>query len=302
MGFRCALLVVIAAGCAFPDYAFAPETPRETAIEEADSAPDGSIADTATDGIFPLDDTTTETSADTAVVDTAKPDTKPDTMMSDTGSKTGCAASTAMFCRDWDASGGTPTTGWEDSYLTGGGGLFLDGAFTVSSPKSLLSALPSSAGGADLSASLQASFTAPTPTTPMVLDFWGRFDGIPSGSGPLIAKLSRGPGGRGLALYAGDGHLAIDAMGPASTQNYPMTRAMPINVWSHIRLEATLSATASGAFKLFVDDMITPAVAKSGIPTTSGIGVDVKLNVGLYADQADSARKAWFDDVTFGWM
>src|SRR5205085_7583876 len=115
------------------------------------------------------------------------------------------------------------------------------------------------------------------------------------------AKLSRGAGGRGLALYMGKSHLAVDAMGPSSTTNHEMVGALPINTWVHIRLEAVLSST-SGSFKLFIDDMTTPNVSKSGIPTTNSGGTDVKVNLGLYNSDPDPARKAWFDDVQFDWM
>lgn len=292
----------LTAGCAFPDYTFATRTDSATVAPEDTSAIDSSIADTESDSIFPTDDTAPgdSTVKDTTVVDTTPPK---DTMVVDTGPpKTGCAVLSSMFCRDWDSSGATAFTGWMGNYIRGGGGLTVDTVIFRSGPRSLQALLPANDGSFEASANLDHTFTATSESKGMYLDFWARFDGIPGVSGPLVAKLSRGAGGRGLALYLGKGHFAVDAMGPAGTTNYEMTGVLPSNTWIHVRLEAVLSMTTSGSFKLFIDDMTTPNVSKSGIATTNSGGTDVKLNLGFYNSDPDSGRKAWFDDVQFDWM
>lgn len=281
-------------GCAYPEFAFGTDGAAAADSFAGDSAPaDSFVDDSANDGaspdaIFPVDDTST---GEVAPPDTATP--------VDTGPKLGCAAPAAMFCRDFDSSA-TPTAGWADSYVRGGGALTLDGTLFRSPSRSLLSSLPVSASTAEVAANVHASFVAPTESRAMFLSFWLRFDVVPAAaSGPMVVKLSRGGMGRGLAIYAGAGTLGVDAMGPTTTTNHRMTRAIAANTWMHIRLEGVLSPT-TGSFKLFVDDKLE--IMRTGLPTTSATGTDVKLNIGLYNNEAAPALRAYYDDVQFDWL
>lgn len=285
------------AGCAYPEFAFGTDGAADSRADDsapADSFVDDSfVDDSALDGaspdaIFPTDDAA---AGEVALPDTSAP--------VDSGPKLGCAALASMFCRDFD-SAATPTTGWVDSYVRGGGALTLDGMVFRSPSRSLLSALPVSASSAEVAANVHASFTADAESRAMFLSFWLRFDVVPTAaSGPMVVKLSRGGMGRGLAIYAGAGTLGVDAMGPTTTTNHRMTRAIAANTWMHIRLEGVLSPT-TGSFKLYLDDKLE--VSKTGLPTTSAAGNDVKVNVGLYHNEASPALRAYYDDVQFDWM
>jgi hypothetical protein len=64
-----------------------------------------------------------------------------------------------------------------------------------------------------------------------------------------------------------------------------------------VRLETLLTTTSTGWFKLYVGDMTTQAVQKSGIETAGGTGNDVKINAGYYNNGTVSSMDSWFDDV-----
>jgi hypothetical protein len=303
-----AAVPLIAAGCAFPDYAFEARNDVGVTVDSATSPGDTNVvSDSSSDVIFPTDDTSmppgdsTVTMMDTTVVDTGTPpDTTP--VMDTAPPKMGCAALSSMFCRDWDSSGATAFTGWMGNYIRGGGSITVDTSVFRSGPRAMMSTIPASDGVTEVSANVDQQFTAPSATKGWYYDFWARFETIPSISGPLVAKVSRYSSGRGLALYLGKDHLGVDAMGPSGTTGYQMVGTLTPGAWVHIRLEGVLSTT-SGSFKLFVNDMVTPNISKSGIPTTSADGTDVKINLGFYNSEPDpSTRKAYFDDVQFDWM
>lgn len=276
-------------GC-YPEFGFVAEDAGATPV--ADTSVDDALP---SDAIFPTDDTAVAT-------DTAKPDTyvPPADTGTDAPKPSGCAGLSGWtFCRDFD-SATTPGSGWVDTYLVGGGSLTLDSMYYRSASRSLRSSLPATTS-AESAANAHTTLTAPSESTQVALDFWVRFSAIPSGDGPMFAKIARASSSRGITLYVGRNSIAVDASGPTSTTNYPLPRALSTNTWYHVRIETLLSPT-NGSFKLFVDDMTSPAVQKSAIPTASGTGVDIKINAGFYNAGTVSAMNAWFDDVAVYWL
>lgn len=294
---RFAILATLSAllGCTYPEFGFAGDAVvADVGVEDSTidtGAPlDTSVVDeVSSDSIFPTDDV-----ADTTSTDTFKPDTA---MPPDTSDKVGCMGSTSVFCVDFDGSGATPLTGWDDSYLRGSGALTLDTTLFRSPTRSLLTTMPIGTG--EVSANVHKVFVASAETRPMALEFSVRFDKVPTIAGPLVAKLGRGSGGRGVALYLGVNTFGIDAMGPTGTTNYRMPGTVPANTWIRVRIEAMLSPT-SGWLKLVVNGKTE--TYQSGIPTAGAAGTDVKVNLGLYESDPPTAIKAYFDDVTFDWL
>lgn len=280
-------------GC-YPEFGFAP---RDADPPTDDTAVVDAIAnDASNDAIFPVDDTAAST--DSASPDTFVPPT--DMGVDTTPPPSGCAGLSGWtFCRDFD-SATTPGSGWVDTYIVGGGSLTFDTTYFRSATKSLRSSLPASSG-VESAGNAHTTLTASSESRQVALDFWVRFSVVPSGDGPMFAKIARASSSRGVTLYVGRNSIAVDASGPTSTTNYPLPRSLSTNTWYHVRLE-TLLSTTSGSFKLFVDDMTTAAVQKSGIPTAGGTGVDIKINAGFYNAGTVSAMNAWFDDVAVYWL
>jgi len=284
-------------GC-YPEFSFA-TTDAAAADDTAIVVSDTAREDVATDAIFPGEDTgtvaTDSAMIDSAMIDSAKPDTF--VLPVDTGPPVGCGGSTAIFCRDFEGVTGA-ASGWDDSYLLGGGAVNLDSTHVRSPTKAMYTFLPTSTG--EVAANVHKLFTASSASRPMALDFWVYFDVIPTGSGPLFAKISRAS--RGVTLYVGASTLNVDAMGPTTTNYKLTTRTISAGTWYHLRIEAVLSPVNTGWFKLYVDNMTTPALEKSAIATTSSTGTDVKVNLGLYNNEAGNAIKTWYDDVAFSFL
>jgi len=135
----------------------------------------------------------------------------------------------------------------------------------------------------------------------MAVDFWVYVDVVPTGSGPMLIKISRASANRGVSLYLGGGGLAVDVNAPSGTTNHRMPGGLSAGRWYHVRFATVLSSTSAGWFKLYVDDMAMPALERAGATTTVD-GTDVKLNVGLYDGSNATAVKAWYDDVAFHWL
>jgi hypothetical protein len=284
-------LVSAILGC-YPEFSFV--------ADDAGTSPiDTSVVDVANDAIFPADDTTSPM-VDTAVVDTAKADTFVPPM--DTAPPPdGCAALSGWaFCRDFDDASSVGA-GWVGTYTTGTSAVFLDSYRSRSPTVSMKSSVGPSTG--ESAGNVHTKFTASTALRPMAIDLWAWFDKVPTGDGPLFVKLTRESANRGISIYLGLNGLAVDVNEPGGTQNYPMPGTLSASRWYHIRLETVLTAsTTSGWFKLYVDDMATPKLTKTGIGTTTVDGTDVKLNVGYYIATAPVGYNAWIDDVAFYWL
>jgi hypothetical protein len=292
-----ALLSMIS-GC-YPEFGFAPSD-----AEPADthSISDTTVVDTAIDGIFPSEDVADSAAFDSWMPDTLLPDTfTPDTFMPpvDTGPPVGCTSSAAAFCRDYEGVSSV-ISGWDDSYLRGGGVLNLDSTRSKSPTHSMYSFLP--VVSTEASANVHKAFLASSATRPMALDFWVYFDVIPTGTGPLVTKITRDAANRGVSIYVGYGTFAVDVNSPTGTVNIRMPGTVSAGRWMHVRFETMLSATTTGWFKLYVDNMMTPALERSSIATTTVTATDTKINVGLYDGSNALAIKAWYDDVAFFWL
>lgn len=294
-----ALLSMIS-GC-YPEFGFVASdaAPSDTASVSDTSLPDTFVADTSADSIFPGEETAPDTAiADSEIADTAKADTF--VPPADTGPLIGCASSTAAFCRDFE-SVSSVSSGWDGSYLRGGGVLNLDTTRSRSASHSMYSFLP--VVSTEASANVHKAFIASSATRPMALEFWVYFDVIPTGTGPLVTKITRDMANRGVAIYVGYNTFAVDVNSPTGTVNFRMPAgAVSAGRWMHVRFETMLSATTTGWFKLYVDNMTTPALERSSIATTTVTATDTKINVGLYDGSNALAIKAWYDDVAFYWL
>ncbi len=315
---RAAAGALVLVGCGYPEFRFvsADGSGDATAIETTAVA---DAADAAVERVEVEDDTADDARPDptdtTQPTDTTVFDVRPDTMpdgrdaadapldtrdAADMGSPTGCATSTELLCREFENST-EPTYAWTGNYKVGASTYSIDPTYFISPTHSFLSTIVVSSG--EIAASVHRTFTAASNTTPMHADFWVRFDVIPgAGSkGPLFFKLARGTGGRGVALYVGDGGITVDALGVSPTTSYKAPTALSAGTWIHLRLEAQLVMATTGWLKLYVNDMTTPAVSKSNVSTTDLDETDVKVTIGLYDSPATAAVKAWYDDVKFGW-
>jgi hypothetical protein len=301
--------VVLVVGCAYPDYSFTPRDSGTVVVDTTvatDTAPppdtfvamDTTVADTGTMMMDTTVEMDTTVAMDTSVADTAKPDTmmadtKPDTVI-DTAPTTWCDA-THVFCHDFDTST-APADGWSSNFVTGGGALALDKIRSTSTPNSLVATVGTNTVTA--AAMVAKNFTLPTSTTVVRMDARVLLDSLTyGGPGDLILfKVQHTPVGDGVALVVTATGPQLVATG-SSTQRWDVT-GFTAGSWARVRIEAVMH-TMSGSAKIWINDMTTAKVTKTGVSTAATDDVTRQMIVGMFAFGGSSLFKAQFDDVSY---
>lgn len=295
------ILSLALAGCTYPEFEFDPlDANADDTSPVADVAAD-SVADVAEDASFDTGslDATLDTSPDTAIAPEVGADTKVVDVGKDTAPLSGCAAITADFCADFD-SVVTPAAGWTNTEITAGGSLAID-ASGRSLPNSLLAVAPTSGTSTLVTAYLHKQLTSPAPTTPMRLEAWIKLDAsslVTTTGSAFLLKIERtGSAGDGVTLSIDNTGLFAERIG-TTYERYPISFLATPGAWMRVRLDATLHTT-NGALTIWINDMTTPVVNKTGITTAQGDVTARSVLVGLFVQRATGAFRARYDDVSF---
>lgn len=305
---RYALFAALLAGCSYPQYDFVPTEPgvdtgepedtsvvvvEDTSIDATDAKPDAKLDASET----AVDSSVTDTSV---VVDSGPKDTGVvDTGPKDTGPTVGCASITATFCADFDSVSSVSST-WSGADTVASGTVAFD-TTARSSPKSFLATVPASSFA---SAFLWKDFVAATTTTAMRADAWIMLDSAtaPSTTGShFLLKLERTSGstGDGVTVSIDNAGLYADRIG-TSYEAFRLSYTVKPGTWMHVRMDAVIHTT-SGALTVWIDDMTTPLLVKTGISTAQSDTTGRTLVAGLLAQNTNAAFRARFDDVSFSW-
>lgn len=290
-------VTVLATGCSYPEYAFAPR----------DAAVDSVVIDSVTQDSLLVDSSVPpETTAGTAMLDT-RPDattdsgTKPDTT-ADTAKD--APADTPMlrecdlkhtYCNDFDIST-SPATGWDGNFTSAGATTVLDTTTYTSASTSLLASVGTSATTA--AGMVSKNLTVATSSSSIRVEVDIKLDSLSYG-GPgnvIILKLQRSDKGDGVSLTVGTSGLTLEAQG-SGTVKWPVT-GVTAGKWFHVRLDAVLHTTA-GSAKVWIDDMTTPKVDKSGLSSAEVDDTSRQVLFGLFAYLGSSPFKAHYDDASF---
>ncbi|GAC1378154.1 MAG: hypothetical protein NVSMB47_22650 [Polyangiales bacterium] len=117
----------------------------------------------------------------------------------------------------------------------------------------------------------------------------------------VLFKLQRPGRGRGVLLGLGPAGLAVQVLGATSTTNLDAGPA-PVGRWFHVRLDTQLMV-AGATVRLWIDDMTTPVVDRSGLSSADTDGTSQQLSVGLYTNSTPiSAVRARFDDAELDYL
>ncbi|MGZ5967184.1 MAG: hypothetical protein ACXWP4_05920 [Polyangiales bacterium] len=293
LGSVCALV-----GCSYPDFGFtvdAGET-ADTAIDSA-VALDSDLEDSLLDGSDDTDDTTTVDSADSAIDSVSETAVDGPT---DTPAPVGCAGSAALFCVDWD-SVTTPDAPFDNKDLVTPGAIALEKTGAHSSPNLFLSSTGPSTATDTVTADVFKAFTAPASSTPMRVEAWIKLESatFPTTTGSAFLLKVERPGGTGdgVTLSIDETGLFVDRIA-VDYDRFPISVKAKPGVWMHVRMDVVLQV-AGGSVKLWIDDMTTPVVDKTGISTAVNDSVNRLLSVGLYSQRATGTFKARYDDVSF---
>lgn len=301
---RWVLLAIAVSGCSFPDYTFA----RDSDVIVDDTASDTSLEDTT-----PPEDTT-PVEMDTGVMDSSLPDTvkpdtapPPDTAKPDLGPEvplsTGCTGVTATFCSDWDKVT-SPASDFTFSGVGPTGSISLDVGGGRSSPNAMLSVTSPSSSDDVVVANVTKTFVAPTPGASARVDVWLKVESAtyPSttGGGAFLFKFqTNAGGGDGITFSMDDSGYYVDRIA-TTYEYYPIATKPKPGVWTHVRMDGRLHTTA-GSFTLWIDDMTTPVLTKTGISTLKIDTTMQELIVGLYSQRSSGTFRCRYDDVTFSW-
>jgi hypothetical protein len=144
---------------------------------------------------------------------------------------------------------------------------------------------------------VQRTFTGPTAGTEVRVEADIMLDSLNyAGPGNLILlKVQRSSLGDGESIVAGAGTLYVEAQGP-STVRFPLS-GITAGKWFRVRLDAVVHTTA-GSAKVYVDDMTTPQLVRTGLSTAMADDLTRQLIVGSFAFMGSSAFTARFDDVS----
>lgn len=307
---RYTLLVTLLAGCSYPQYEFVPTEPGDDTGEPADTSV--VVEDTSIDSADATETTDTrpdakldafETAVDSSVTDTGvdapKDTTVVDTGPKDTGPTVGCASISATFCADFDSVSSVSTT-WNGADTVGTGTVAFD-TTARSAPRSFLATVPASSFA---SAFLWKDFVAATTTTAMRADAWIVLDNAtaPSTTGThFLLKIERTSGsvGDGVTVSIDNAGLFADRIG-TTYDSWRLGYTVKPGTWMHVRMDAIIHSTA-GALTIWIDDMSTPLLTKTGISTAQSDSTGRTLVAGLLAQNTNAAFHARFDDVSFSW-
>jgi len=286
--------IAVCVGCAYPEFTFARDSGKLADTLEDVVAPDTALPDTPIDTFAPPPDTATP--PDTTVADT-RPETLPD-VAPEVPISTGCIGSTARYCFDWDKST-TPSSGWTFDGVSPTGSLSLDVSGGRSSPNALLAT--ASPGSVNVVvANMSKVFTAPTADTLLKVDGWIKLetDKFPTtgGGAAFLFKLQRNAGdGDGVTFGLDGAGFYADRIG-VTYDWWAIPTKPKIGVWMHVRIHARLLSTG-GNLTIWIDDMATAALSKSGISTARMDDSAKQVIVGLYADRSSSTFRVRYDDV-----
>jgi len=295
MRWLAAIVPLAFAACSYPEFAF---TPSDTGAAIADSGvdtftpidsfvpPDTDIEDsTVADAIDAADTADTRDAADTA-------DTRDS---ADTYVPRGCDAP-HDFCANFDTVT-SPTTGWSSSFGTGGA-FTLDPSTSVSSPNSLRADIPISS--ATTSTMLVKTITILSSTTVIRADADVMLPAITyaNPNAAIFFKVQRSSSGDGVGVMVTSSGVEVAAQTDASWRAF-VVPGITAGKWFHLRMDVVIHPTA-GSIKLWVDDMVTPKVNQTGLPTANVEDLPRQLLVGLFSYMgAATTFRAHFDDVSF---
>jgi len=282
------LAILGCVGCTYPEFHF---TPTDSAAVGDVSVMDSAVGvDAARDSFAPADSETPDTSVADAA-DTATPvDVAPDAPVS-----RGCTGVLAKHCFDWD-SVTTPQSGFTFYGVDATGSIALDTTGGRSLPNAFLAT--TSPGSTDVvTANLSQQFTTAANDTVIKMDAWIKLetDKFP-GDGAFLLKIQRNGGsGDGITFSIDATGFFVDRIG-LTYDYYPIGYKPKIGAWMHVRVHTKLH-TALGSITAWIDDMVTPVVNVSGVPTAKGDSTMKQAIVGLYSQKSTSTFKARYDDV-----
>ncbi|GAC1524190.1 MAG: hypothetical protein NVS3B10_23690 [Polyangiales bacterium] len=301
-------------GCGYPSFGFSPadsgtdEVTSDASDGGADAVRDTAVVDgaDAADTFGPVDtalggDSTSDVPADVPAdtVDSAAP---PDT--ADAADSADAAAPLAggctgvhAFCQDFDGAGLGSPYGFDS---VGGipGNCALDGTRTATAPRSMLCSVPTSTLNPNNGFAIRR-LTGPSSTalTRIDADLFLEVDKYPASNATLF-KVQRWSDGHGVGLSLRSTGAAIEARGATTTTWSPLPVALPTGRWFHFRLEARLQI-AGGSFAVFVDDMTTPVLSRTGVSTIDVEGPQRELFNGLWVDDVTATDlRVGYDDVS----
>jgi len=252
-------------------------------------------------------------SADTGVsvhdtwVTLPPPDSRPpssDTMIPDTFlppidapvPTVGCKGAGHLFCADFEGIT-KPTEGWTSLGHSDGASIDLstDRSF---SPKTSLKTTVT--GTSDQFATLETTFKT-GKNTGFRVDMRLYAPSVPTSRGFIRLLMVRDMSTmHSLAFSLDDSstHWLVEAVG--SVGMYPSTAPLPIAKWVHVRLEVALIDGGFGPFKVFLDDMSTPAM--TGAALGSSYPSAIQLTVGPQSIKTSDVLTTYIDDVTFDFV
>lgn len=287
--FACLPLLV---SCTYPEFQFRGDASADTFFE-GDTSVDDAVDDVRDDALVDTEQSATDAVAD--VTTDAKTDAAKDTGVdAPDAAPTGCAAITADFCDDWN-SVSSPSSKWTYQNVASTGAIALESG-GVSPPKAFSTSVSMGATTSDvITAMVLKELTAPAPDTKLRADVWIKLDSatFPGGSDFLL-KVQRT--GDGVTFSIDSGGFFVDAISMGYAR-WPVPKAVPVGKWFHVRLEARLK-TVGGELAVFIDDMTTPLVSKTGISTASVDDTSRTFIVGQYAQGLTGSFKAHYDDAS----
>jgi hypothetical protein len=305
---RVAVLLALSA-CGYPEYGFVTGDHDDASMIDAtiDSSPRvDSSTDLGTGDGTALDAPDTlvaDAGGDTLVADTSKIDTSTgDTSVADAAEVSiGCDGTTAFFCEDWDKS---PTfkAGFDWTNLDPTAALALE--TSGRSPPNALVADIAPGDAAVVTADLGKAFGVPSTDTVLRADVWLKLEKVTfptTTGGSFLFKVERGGSGSvgdGVTFSIDDSGFYVDRIG-VTYGFYPIAYMPAANTWVHVRMDVKIH-TSTGFIKLWIDDMVTPRLNVSGIPTAKADVTTRNFIIGLYAQSATGAFRARYDDVSIG--
>jgi hypothetical protein len=284
--------------CNYPEFGFATD-----AADSADVVEEG--VDSALDSA-PIDSFVAEVEPETSTMDSATADsatdtgTAKDTAVADTSDATSDPCAGHLFCQRFDTAS-APSDGWTGNYTTGGGVTVLDSTTSRSAPKSLRSSIP--AGTVTAAATVSQTFTSPALTTKFRVECDVQLEAFTypvASTGVVLLKVQHSSMGDGISLDVSDTGLYVEANG-ATYSGYTVTKTLTAKTWFHVKLEGSLHTT-SGSLTLWIDDMTTPLVSKTGISTAQMDGNERQAVLGLFSYLKSAAFEAHFDNYTFDFV
>lgn len=200
------------------------------------------------------------------------------------------------FCQDFDLPSIGSPYGFDG---VGGtpGNCVLDGTRAATTPHSMLCSVPTSTLNPNNGFAVRKlDGPASTALTRIDADVFLEVDAYPA-SNVTLFKVQRWGDGHGVGLALASTGPAIEVRGAAPVM-IPLPIRLPVGRWFHFRLEARLQI-AGGSFAVFIDDMSTPVLSRTGISTVDVEGPQRELFAGLWVDDVTGTElRVGYDDVS----